>query len=132
VRFLGLALLAAALRGEPLGSDPTGTISIVGKNVDSSDPKTFGITLFLDSKTWRESETGNMSHFFTKKHGVYIAPAQTKTVYLCNTDTVLDCISKKDQQAGQLRNLVPNSVSSGAHGDGDASASGIEFNWSVP
>lgn len=111
--------------------DDTGTISIVGKNVDSSDPKTFGLMLTPATKVWQEFEPGNATHFFKTKRGVYVYIPGTKTVFLCNTTDLGACIKTADSQAGQLLPIDPSSAKKGDHGTGEAEETGIAFSWSV-
>src|SRR5260370_25541799 len=83
--------------------DETGTVSIVGRNkVDADDPKTFGLTLILADKTWRESEPGNNFHFFKAKKGIFFYVPDTNTFFLCLENTIADCVRKQKSQIGRL------------------------------
>jgi hypothetical protein len=111
--------------------DDTGTVSMVGKNVDSDDPKTFGLMLTPATKEWQEFEAGSAAHFFKTKHGVFVYIPGTKTVFLCNTTSLAACIKSKDSQAGQLLPIDPSSAKKGDHGTGKAEEVGIAFSWTV-
>ena len=111
--------------------DDTGSVSIVGKNVDSSDPKTFGLMLTPATKAWQEFEPGSSTHFFKTKRGVYVYVPGTKTAFLCNTTDLGACIKTKDSQAGQLLPIDPSSAKKGDHGTGEAEETGIAFSWNV-
>lgn len=127
-----IAILAILLSSAPLATgDDTGSVSIVGKNVDSSDPKTFGLMLTPATKAWQEFETGSATHFFKTKRGVYVYVPGTKTVFLCNTTDLGACIKTKDSQAGQLLPIDPSSAKKGDQGTGEAEETGIAFSWNV-
>ena len=64
VRQSLILALVIAMGCLSIRADDTGTVSMVGKNIDSSDSKTFGLLLVLADKTWREFEAGNATHFF--------------------------------------------------------------------
>jgi hypothetical protein len=126
------AIASILLCWAPLATgDDTGTVSIVGKNVDSSDSKTFGLMLTLATKAWQEFEPGGATHFFKTKRGIYVYVPGTKTIYLCNTSDLGACIQTKDSQAGQLLPIDPSSAKKGDHGTGEAEETGISFSWSV-
>ena len=112
-------------------ADDTGTVSIVGKNVDSSDSNTFGLMLVVADKTWKVFEPGGRSHFFKTKSGKYVSVPGTNTVFLCNTQDVTSCVKNKDSQAGNLSPLTPSSAKKGDHGSGFAEETGIAFSWEV-
>jgi len=127
-----ISLLSILISCTPLATgDDTGSVSIVGKNVDSSDPKAFGLLLTLASKAWQEFEPGSATHFFVTKRGIYVYVPGTKTVLLCNTTDLGACIKNKDSQAGQLLPIDPSSAKKGDHGTGEAEESGIAFSWNV-
>jgi len=121
-------VLAAARTGS---ADNTGTLSIVGRNVDSTDAKTFGLTLVLASKTWTVAEPGNESHFFKTKKGGFIYVPGINTLFLCKKQDVLHCAQEPDSQAGQLIPLNPSSAKPGATGTGKVEETGIAFKWQV-
>jgi hypothetical protein len=127
-----LVMLVACLVALPIAvADNTGTVSIVGKNVDTSDTGTFGLMLVLADSTWRVFEPGARSHFFKTKSGKYVSVAGTKTVFLCNTPDLTSCVKNKDSQAGNLSALTPSSAKQGDHGNGFAEETGIAFTWDV-
>jgi hypothetical protein len=111
--------------------DDSGSVSIVGKNVDSGDPTTFGLMLTPATKAWQEFEPGSSTHFFKTKRGVYVYIPGTKTVFLCNTTDLGACVKTKDSQAGQLLPIDPSSAKKGDHGTGEAEEVGIAFSWNV-
>jgi hypothetical protein len=103
-------------------ADNTGTVSIVGKNVDTSDPDTVGITLSLATKTWTESEPGNRHHYFNTNGGVYIKVAPNLVI-----------LRDKDNKTrvGQLNPIEPDNAKTGDTGTGKSDESGIAFTWEV-
>jgi hypothetical protein len=118
--------------GSRTSKDDTGTVSLVGRNIDSSDTKTFGLLLVLADNTWQEFEPGYDTHFFKSKKGIYIYVGTSNTVYICRENTVGDCAAKPDSQAGQLiMTGGPSSAKKGDTGNGHAEESGIEFSWVV-
>jgi hypothetical protein len=103
-------------------ADGTGTLSIVGKNVDQQDPKTLGLTLVLADHTWVESEAGNTNHYFTTKRGVYVQLAPN-LVILRNSDSSV--------RVGQLNPLTPANAKKGDKGNGQADETGTAFTWEI-
>lgn len=103
-----------------VAADDTGTVSIVGKNKDTSDPKAFGLTLVIANTTWIESEPGNATHFFTTKRGSYV-----------RINNVVSLLDGSKKEVGRLNNIVPDSAKKGDTGNGDAEESGIVFQWEV-
>jgi hypothetical protein len=130
LRYIVIASILLACARFATGDD-TGSVSIVGKNVDSSDPKTFGLMLTPATKAWQEFEPGSGTHFFKTKRGVYVYIPGTKTVFLCNTTDLGACIKIKDSQAGQMLPIDPSSAKKGDHGTGAAEETGIAFSWDV-
>ena len=103
-------------------ADDTGTVSIVGKNVDTTDPDTVGITLVLGTKKWTESEPGDRHHFFTTKGGIYIQVAPNLVILRDKDNT---------KRVGQLNPIEPDKAKKGDKGTGKSDESGIAFNWEV-
>jgi hypothetical protein len=103
-------------------ADSTGTVSIVGKNVDTTDPHTVGITLFVATTTWTESEPGNRHHFFSTSGGVYVKVAPNLVI-----------LRDKDNKTrvGQLNPIEPVTAKAGDTGTGKSDESGIAFTWEV-
>lgn len=128
---LAMVLILTLVPAVPRFADDTGTVSIVGKNVDSSDTKAFGITLVLADKRWIETEPGSISHFFQTKKGKFVFVPGTNTVFLCKTETVLNCAQMTNAQAGQLIPINPSSAHKGDTGTGQAEETGISFKWEV-
>ncbi len=110
----------ALLVGTMSLADDTGTVSIVGRNVDSSDEKAFGLTLVLSNKTWTEAETGNATHFFKTKKGAYV-----------QVNNVVSLQDSNRKEVGRINNLVPESAKRGDNGQGHAEETGITFDWEV-
>jgi hypothetical protein len=123
---LAVILLSMASKND------TGFVSIVGHEYGAgAGSHTFGITLDLNQKTWRESEPGNRQEFFKTKSGKYIAPATSNTVYLCKIESLVECIKQADSQAGQLLPLNPDTAKKGDKGRGHAEETGKELEWEV-
>ena len=103
-------------------ADETNAVSLVGRNDDSSDTKTFGLMLVTSDHTWREFETGNTKHYFVTKKGVWgqIAP---NLIILRNEDS--------SKRVGELTRLVTANASKGDTGPGKADETGITFHWEV-
>jgi hypothetical protein len=119
-KLILIALVLAATVVCVVAADDTGTVSIVGKNQDTSDPKAFGLTLVIANTTWTVSEPGNAMHFFTTKRGSYVR--------INNVVSLLDGAKK---EVGRLNNIVPESAKKGDTGNGRAEESGIVFQWEV-
>lgn len=115
-----LCFLLLATVGLSVTADNTGTVSIVGKNEDTSDPKAFGLTLVIASTTWTESESGNATHFFSTKKGSYV-----------RVNNVVSLLDGAKKEVGRLNNIVPESAKKGDNGNGRAEESGIVFHWEV-
>jgi len=103
-------------------ADSTGTVSMVGKNVDTSDSYTVGITLVIADKTWSKAEPGDRSHFFTTKRGIYVEIAPN-VVVLRNADNT--------KRVGELDAIIPSQAKKGDKGQGKSDESGIAFTWEV-
>jgi hypothetical protein len=101
-------------------ADATGTVSIVGKNIDTTDGKACGLTLIIAGTTWTEAEAGNDVHFFKTKKGSYVR--------ISNVVSLLDSNKK---EVGRLNNIVPESAKQGDKGNGYAEETGISFSWEV-
>lgn len=119
-RLVLVPLLMAATLGSAVTADNIGTVSIVGKNEDSSDPKAFGLTLVKANITWTEAEPGNATHFFTTKKGSYV-----------RVNNVVSLLDGTKKEVGRLNNIVPESAKQGDNGNGRAEESGIVFHWEV-
>jgi hypothetical protein len=118
-----LSLLAVALLLLAAGvADDTGTVSIVGKNDDTSDTKTFGLTLVLADKTWIESEPGSATHFFKTKKGVYVQVAPNLVILRDQGN---------NKRVGELSPLNPPTAKKGDKGRGKADEAGITFHWEI-
>jgi len=115
-------LIAVSLAMLTAFAENTGTVSIVGKNVDTTDPHTVGITLSLATKTWTESEPGNRHHYFNTGGGVYIEVAPN-LVILRDQDN--------KTRVGQLNPIEPDTAKRGDTGSGKSDESGIAFTWEV-
>jgi len=101
--------------------DDTGTVSIVGTNLDDpGDHKTLGLTLVLSNTTWIESEPGNDTHYFKTKRGTYV-----------RVNNVVSLLDNGKHEVGRLNNIVPESARRGDSGRGYAEEAGINFTWNV-
>ena len=119
-QFFGL--LAGIATAWPGLADNTGTVSIVGKNIDTSDAKTVGITLILASNKWTKAEPGNDNHFFTTKNGVYVQVAPNLVILRDQNNKT---------RIGQLNPLTPAGAKKGDRGTGKSDEAGIAFSWDV-
>jgi hypothetical protein len=102
-------------------SNNTETVSILGRNLDTSDRKTVGITLNLNDQSWQKSELRD--HYFRTPRGKYKVAPSTNIVTMhppAGTTVV-----------GQLLDLVPETVRPGDKGQGQAVETGISFNWEI-
>ena len=119
-QFFGL--LGGIATAWPGLADNTGTVSIVGKNIDTSDTKTVGITLILTGNKWTKAEPGNDNHFFTTRSGLYVQVAPNLVILRDGNNRT---------RVGQLNPLNPASAKKGDHGTGKSDEAGIAFTWDV-
>jgi hypothetical protein len=115
-------LIAALLVGLSAGADTTNTVSLVGRNVDTSDPNTVGITLSIATGTWSESEPGNRHHFFKTDKGKYFVVAPNLVILRDQNNTV---------RVGQLNPIQPQTAKKGDVGTGKSDETGVAFSWEV-
>ena len=103
-------------------ADDTGTVSLVGRNDDTTDTKTFGLMLVVADHTWREFEPGNRNHYFVTKKGVWgeVAP---NLIILRNEDS--------SKRVAEVTQLNTKNAKKGDKGPGKADETGITFHWEV-
>jgi hypothetical protein len=117
VSFLLFVVMASAAV-----ADDTGTVSLVGRNDDTSDTKTFGLMLVIADHTWREFETANATHYFVTKKGIWIEIAPNDIVLRDEKNT---------KRVGEVTQLNTAKAKRGDKGPGKAEETGITFHWEV-
>jgi hypothetical protein len=101
-------------------AQPPETVSLVGKNVQTSDTKAVGILLVLNGQKWSKLESSN--HYFNTKSGVYKMIAINVVILRDPTNTT---------RIGELDNLTPSAAKKGDTGTGGSDETGIAFTWEV-
>lgn len=103
--LLAFLLLAAMSPVAPTVADPTGTVSLVCTNVDSSVHKTLGLTLVIDSATWMSAEVASESPtYFPGMHSGSYSPVSPNDLILRDGN---------GNRVGELSPIVPGTAHQG-------------------
>lgn len=121
MRIFGICVLVLGLFAcafESLAEARNTQVTIKGTSADG-DPYT--LTLTIANNKWTESEPAGASKVFKTKAGVW------------ERGINLVSLNKNDNttKVGHLNGIVPESVSSGATGDGGADETGSTLSWKV-
>jgi hypothetical protein len=121
MRILGICVLVFGLFAcafESLAAAGNKQVTIKGTSGDG-DPYT--LTLTIANNKWTESEPAGASKVFTTKTGVWERAVNIVSLNKSDNKT----------KVGHLNGIVPESVASGATGDGGADETPTTLNWTV-